>query len=104
MNEIVAQEGIAGTPYFFPCALPDEAIPVIDQMLKDMDALKKKNTCKDCKWWDVDSIAQELGVCDILNKTHQVDASYTLYGIAKIDDVVIVTAPDFGCVHWEARE
>ena len=71
------------------------------------------NRCKDCKWWDKDSIEHELeelrkergvtasewGECDKAYQSRLMKASYDTGCSASF-----LTSAEFGCVQFERRE
>ena len=66
------------------------------------------NTCKTCKHWDNWNGTGRAGVCCHL-ETGGIDdevclpAPNQLLARGMDDDTLILTGPDFGCIHWEEK-
>lgn len=68
--------------------------------------------CKDCRWWALTGpIETNFGACcyaDSENGETYDDSMFALTG-EKLPDgspetVMVFTGPEFGCVHWQAKE
>ena len=62
--------------------------------------------CKDCKWWEADAGRDPLGYCHLLSTRSERDRPYfnALAELRGYDDSELHTAPDFGCVLFEAKQ
>jgi hypothetical protein len=62
------------------------------------------NTCKTCKWWG----RVREGCCDFVDTLHSAKPATRFEIYASADDdhnlqAYLLTGPDFGCIHHEAR-
>ncbi len=73
-------------------------------------------TCKTCKWWDHpdavsldDSPQHKHKPCGHPSMSQgggrlDADGAHGMYAYYFGDYYTISTGPDFGCIHWEAKE
>ena len=63
------------------------------------------NTCKTCYWWGRDY----SGACTRVNSDYGLNYKTQFEIKATTDDdqgltVLLITGPDFGCIHWRSKK
>lgn len=92
--------------------MSEEKPQLTDAMVKDFVQSFPKTrfigTCKDCKWWSTDTpcmTACPARAClnvktGLARETENREAAVNILSY----DYELFTGPDFGCVHWEAKQ
>ena len=72
----------------------------------DTNAAAMTGRCASCRWWDEPEPGERLSFCGRIADYPNRDDDLDLAVIAAGDScaAVLLTAPDFGCVQWAARE
>lgn len=60
--------------------------------------------CKTCKWWDTPADSRACQWCAMLGAISNAYPMGLYSASSDGDNDAIYTGPDFGCVHWEAKD
>lgn len=74
---------------------------------KPRSAVKPKQRCQNCRWWEPKHVYQEIGTCVLTESGDIGTPPKKSLATASSDDGyfgVLNTSPDFGCVQWENKE
>lgn len=68
----------------------------------------KLETCKNCRWWWPNKMIKTASVLDEMDLSGGYACTSKMMSMCRDSDGIytasaMVTGPDFGCIHWEAK-